>query len=485
MISNLTGLLHRWNELRPTAKLFTVICLIAAPMVGLASVMSGMLGNSKPVFLLALPLGLTLLFALVIQSHGVLLFIILTRAGLDPFLESTKIPFLGTSMGLGGILNGLLIFLAILYLRAVGFSTVSRYARWAYPFALTLLFGTIISPAPGEALKFTLGIATYAAAFSLGAALAKRKGAEYTLRLIFLSSIPPLLISGVMLITGWRFYAETNLTGELIEASGRFAGTFSHPNIMAFFLTNTVAVSLYLISKESRKPYALAILAALLFSLALIILSKTRAAWAAVSVMLLLHAIFFNRKWLPYLAACGAAVFFSPAIQERLSDLADERTYLIYTSLNSYEWRKQLWFDAINSMSWKVWVWGAGIRSFYVDSIAFFKLSGGHPFGAHSTYVQLLYESGVIGLILGLAPLTAAAYALIKSWPRFKDSAFLGLCLIVVYAVVSYSDNILSYLVYNVYFWMALGAALISADTETASLFRRTPDHKMANHKLP
>lgn len=456
-------LIQQWYRLSLAARALLIACIAAAPLIGFMSVMSGILGHGRPVFLLAVPLALILLLAVLVSPYGLLLFILLTRGGLDPFLEATKIPLGSASMGLGGVLNGLIIFLAIILARQTKSETLRSALRWSAPLVLVIAIACMRSPNIGEAVKFILGIATFISAFAIGVILTERKGLDYTLRMILYASVPAILLSIFMLLTGWSGPSAAVGAGDAISAAGRFAGAFSHPNIMAFFLTNTVVIALYFLARKNStgaRPHAYSLFLMLVSAGGLIVASKTRSAWAATAIILCVYAALFHRKLLVYLVLGGIGALFVPAVQDRLVDLSDDRGYLIYSTLNSYAWRKQLWSDALAFLSWQGWLWGNGIRSFFTDSTTFFKLSGGTPFGAHSIYVQLIYETGIIGLISWLTPLIGLAYRFARTWHSEKNAAFTGLCLIVAYMTVCYSDNILSYLVYNIYFWLALGAIM-------------------------
>lgn len=464
-----------WIRLSTPAKALLLACIVAAPVIGFMSVVTGAIGDAKPLFLLAVPSMLLLLLALLVDPMRLLLLILLLRGGLDPFLDATKIPIGNASMGLGGVLNGVIILLAFLLGRKAKSGFVGSALKWSAPLMIVFLVNAARSPNTGEAIKFTLGVATYLSAFVIGILLTEKRGVDYTLRVVLHASIPAVLLSMVMLATGWRPIGGQIGSGDFIDTTSRFAGAFNHPNIMAFFMANTAVIALYFFARarEGRGTVRQGtLLAVVLTSTALIVASQTRSAWAATFSVFTLYTLIFNRKALLLLAACLLLIFCIPAVQDRLLDLSDDRGYLIYSTLNSYEWRKRLWLDALNSLSVQGWLWGNGVRSFFTDSPTFFSLGGGIPFGAHSIYIQMIYETGLIGLAIWLIMLVGAMYGFSKAWRTNRSIAFTGLCLVTAYATVCYSDNILSYLVYNIYFWLALGAmtrALFKKNDITAS----------------
>ena len=457
-MSGLKSAWLNWSKTPPAARTLIVLAFIAAPALGVLAMTMGLLSQSKPAFIAILPTILLLGFSLILERRGLLLFLLIVRGGLDPFLEATRVPLGSASMGLGGVLNGLLIVLAIIEARRQNNDDLPRMLKKGVPLALVLLFALMRSPAPAEATKLLLNIVTYACMFSLGVVLAREKGLDYVLKVVLYASIPAISLSLVMYVTGWQVGAGAANLGEWIESRGRFQGSFAHPNIMAFFLTNTVIVCLYLFPKIESKAQRLGIYITLALALTLIILTKTRAAWIALAMIFALYGVLFNRKLLAPMIILGAITSLIPEVQERLLSLKDDRPYLIYSTLNSYAWRKAIWADALAYMNASTWLIGAGLQGFFVDSVKFFHLSGGNPFGAHNVYVQLLYDTGIFGLTLWVALLLSLIIPILKAWNKDRATAFAGLCFWVVYVTVGYSDNILGYLVYNIYFWIAIGA---------------------------
>jgi putative inorganic carbon (HCO3(-)) transporter len=129
-----------------------------------------------------------------------------------------------------------------------------------------------------------------------------------------------------------------------------------------------------------------------------------------------------------------------------------------HAGLNSFAWRKLLWTEALNWMGVRQYMFGAGGGSFMFNSAHFFSLSGGRHVGAHSVIVQLLFEYGVLGIAAYLLMFWRSAKEALKV--RFADRtlAVIALALIVSYLLISSSDNMLDYLLFNWYFWFTIGA---------------------------
>jgi len=101
----------------PTA-LVIMASLFLAIFLGYFSVIAGLFGGVRPTLMAALPAVILLGFVFLINKQALLVSIIFLRASMDPVLETTKIPLGNTSMGLGGVLNGLIILLVLFSFRA-------------------------------------------------------------------------------------------------------------------------------------------------------------------------------------------------------------------------------------------------------------------------------------------------------------------------------------------------------------------------------
>jgi O-antigen ligase len=120
-------------------------------------------------------------------------------------------------------------------------------------------------------------------------------------------------------------------------------------------------------------------------------------------------------------------------------------------------------------------LFGNGFQSFKEYSPMFFPLSGKTNFGAHSVYVQVLFELGIAGLLA----FCWLYFRVLKELTRLVKidalAAFSLIVLVVNFLICCYSDNMLDYLVYAWYLWFAVGAgcALVrntSAQPEAAGL---------------
>jgi O-antigen ligase len=104
------------------------------------------------------------------------------------------------------------------------------------------------------------------------------------------------------------------------------------------------------------------------------------------------------------------------------------------------------------------YLFGYGVEAFMHYSIDFFPLAGGEERGAHNVYVQLFFDIGAVGLFTFIWLYACLTLSLAKFYKANKLMIFSIIMLIGQYAMTAYSDNMLSYLAYNWYFWFVLGA---------------------------
>jgi O-antigen ligase len=365
-------------------------------------------------------------------------FLLLTRASCDAVLETWRDQ--GGGMGPGALLNGLLLLAACRYalLRPRPLGTVVLPA-WA-PFLLASLGSVAVAPDAGGAARLLLVQASYGAAFALPFWLVRSHAERlHWLRLLLWSSVPPACWAMVELL----------LTG----GQSRLQASFSHPNVFAFYLLLMVALLLYL---QQAAPQRLRWLY-LMVLLALLVLTRTRSAWAGCLLLFALYGLLAKRRFLLYPMLAPVLLLFSEDVRLRVADIA-AGAYDQEGQLNSYAWRLLLWRAGLRWMDGLHWLYGYGLEAFRYYSPRFFPLPGQDSWDPHNVYIQLYFETGVLGLagygwlFLRLLP---RLYRAAPDWP----SAVLALAMVLAYLLSSWSDNMLYYLSFNWYFWFFMGCA--------------------------
>jgi len=434
-----------------------LLVVMAGVLAGIATAAMGQLVATRPALFVALPLLLAVAFALCLWPKALVVALLAARAAADPVLQGTQI---GGASGLGGVLNLAVIVLAVLMVLAQP-QRLPRAAWWAWgPFLLVQILGLSYSPDLfGSARLVAAQCATFAIFVLAYYLVDDLPSFVRMMKLVLVSSLPVVALTFAGVAGGESFYAADDLAAR----PNRYAGPMPHPNVLAFYMVLTLGVALYLWKRVGvqQRPWRHVVYGALLLSYVCVLLAtQTRSAWVAAAVLFLLYGLFVERRFLVYLVAVPLlALAFVPELRERLLDLLQGNEAVQYAKLNSFAWRRLLWESGLRWMSpWQLPT-GYGYNAFVVHSVDFFPLAGNLHWGAHSVFVQLLFDLGVVGLGCYL-------WLFWRAWrltaPLRRTHALLWIVCtaeLAAYLVISASDNMLAYLVFNWYFWFVIGAA--------------------------
>jgi len=203
--------------------------------------------------------------------------------------------------------------------------------------------------------------------------------------------------------------------------------------------------------------------------IAVLLFTKTRSAWIGCAITYVLYAAFFQRRYFTYIFLAFIGCLFIPSIFDRIADLSQGNEIVYYSKLNSFAWRRQLWESALTWTKPFDFILGHGLQSFKEFSPIFFPLAGNTNFGAHSVYIQWLFELGIIGL---LSFFWLNYKIIINLRPIAKIDPigyFIMISIILNNLIYSFSDNMFEYLSYNWYFWFIIGAACTYAHVEVSA----------------
>ncbi len=431
--------------------LLLVACAIAVvfglALPVLASALDGSLAK-----LAALPALLLLGGLFVFNKRLLLLCVLLLRASGDIVLESTRVGSGGSfSLGLGGAINALIILIALLFVvEKPKLLPRKAWVPWMILLGIATI-GMVVSPDKGAALKIVLGLCSYFAVFVC---------AFYVVRTPEQFRSMVLLVVASSLIPAAYGFVSTALNARGGLSGFRLQSTFGHPNIFAFYLTLAIALGLYVIKSaqfklDQFKRFALAGYLGLLFLL--LLLTQTRSAWVACFLIFLLYGIKYERRYLVYMLILATLALLIPSVQERILQLDSGNTVTTYAKLNSFAWRTYLWSSGLNWMSSSHYLFGYGVEAFPYYSPLFFPLSGGVKWGAHSVFVQWFFDTGLVGMVTYLAIFYQVLRVLIRYQKQDSLGGVILICTLIEYIVVSASDNMLSYLAFNWYFWLVMG----------------------------
>lgn len=418
-----------------------IIGAISALTVDVAGERYGILG--------ALPVLMIIGFIFLYDRYLLFLLIILFRSVMDPILDTTKIA----NFGLGAVLNALVILIAFMAMAQRSNHARDLFVKVWLPFLIIAATTLVIAPEFITGLKTYLSILTYAAVFTLAITLIRsEKDYSKWMLAVFLSSIIPVMYGFVDAATG----------GYISQNGFRIRSTFSHPNIFAFYLVLMISITFYFY--KARVPYVSAFWRRtlpiyILMMLALLLMTKTRSAWAACFAFFTLYAVIYERKYLVFIALASLGGLLIPEVRDRLMDLGQGNQVINYSQLNSYAWRKLIWKDGVNWMAPSHYVLGYGMESFNYYSRDFFSMAGGQRHDAHSVFVQLFFETGLLGLAAFIWAHVKVAKLIMPFYKKNKLMIFSAMMFLFEFSFYAYADNMLSYLSFNWYLWFVLGAA--------------------------
>jgi len=444
-------LLSKGFDLTRRYRLAVAIGLFA----GLMCAAMGSALSSAPLLMAALPLSLACGLLFIVAPKQLMVLILLSRAALDPLLDQSKAS--GAGFGLGAIFNAFIVLLALaLVLQRRGVRLGTLLSAWS-PYLLLGAIGLVMPTAGLDATKFYLWLLTYFSV-SISAYLIFRdaQGLDRALNVIAISSVVPVC---------WGVVNAAINAGLIGSDTWRLQAPFTHPNILAFYLTTVSAALLHCIHAPHRKPSSRWVLSTyLLLVLLEIVLTKTRSAWMATWLTFALFGLFLNRRLLVFVLIAPLLAMAIPGVMDRMADLNEGNEVVQYAKLNSFAWRKYIWESAMADMTLPRFIYGYGIEAFKTRSIVFFPMAGGIYWGAHSVYVQTLYELGTAGAAALVWLFFCVARAGRRVYQEQQTAALASMLMMFQFLIAAFSDNMQHYLIYNIYLWLSLGALLGRAD---------------------
>ncbi|WP_194726669.1 O-antigen ligase family protein [Noviherbaspirillum malthae] len=394
-----------------------------------------------------LPVALVVAFLFAYDKVGLLFAIIVSRAALDIFLEASRTSF----GGVGGLLNLFVILIALCVVVEKPFLYEKKITGIWAPFFLTAAVGVMIAPELIDAVRTYLALISNMAVFVVVFYYVRSvEQFQKIVRLVVLSSVLPALFAV------YEFLTSASLDGV------RLKSTFAHPNIFAFYLNLVITLIFYLL-KSSREMIPrvnrTVLYLYMFFLIGLLLLTQTRSAWLACFAFFVLYSLVFERRLLLYVAFVPLIALLLPTVQDRIIDLGTGNELGREVQLNSFAWRVVLWQSALSWIPVDRYIYGFGIGGFRFHAPEFFALATGYHWSAHNVYVEILFDLGIVGLLAYLWMQVKVTAILCGLWDHDRFTTFIALLIVAEYLIVSASDNMLSYLVFNWYFWFVVGGA--------------------------
>lgn len=405
------------------------------------------------VALFALPFLLVLSALFIADRKALLLVILITRSAGDLLLESMRSSFGEQALGPGAVINACVILLAMTLVFEKPQVVSGKMALAWLGFFVTALYGIALSPQKGDAFRLYLTwLSNFSIFISAFYVVRSIDDFRYCIRLILWSSVAP---------AAYALYEIATAFGS-DWAAFRLHSTFTHANIYAFYLMLVLCLGFYLIKSQVATASAASNITLTLYLfilLGMLVLTQTRSAWFVSIAIFALYGWLFQRRYLFYLVLIFLAGLLVPAVRERLLDLSDAREFGHQAKLNSFAWRLALWGAALEWMEPQRYLLGYGIGSFRENTVTFFSRSAGLKWDAHNVYVQWFFDVGLLGLAAYLWIHGRLLYLLRPLRTIDPLAAFITFSMTGSYLMVSLSDNMMFYLVFNWYYWFAIGAA--------------------------
>lgn len=399
------------------------------------------------------------------------LFLLLAwRPALDWWRDVTLVSYESFSLNLTGALSLLLLgWLAVFLikeraswgaLRALpGLPGMAWLLGW-FAFSFTYSFDKIATVTDLIKLANLFGL------FLVSALLYAREGAAFERKLKF------WLLGSAIVPLGLALYQLFSGTGLNIDnIPNRIFGTFAHPNVLAIFslLLGSVLLDRWLNERpgERKKNLGWYLLGG--GALGLIILSTyTRIAWIGLALMLLIVAAARFRRALVIGAGALSLAFglFYPLNQWLVKSYGyDLKTIPLVRRLttrdpeaDSVRWRVDLTRRVLPLIARRpllgygygafprVWDDNKGVANLWDTSNE-----------AHDDWLRILFETGVIGLVLFLGLFAALLGAQIRYARRFGAKNLVFIASLIVYLVLSASDNMLRHTPVAWWLWSVWG----------------------------
>jgi len=417
--------------------------------------------DKKPLLLLAWPLSALFLIFMVIQPKWTAVLILFLRPLLDVLLNLTKVDVGGEGVGIGVILNLMIILLAIfLAFYTLNFpQNVFPVYCWVF-FLVFMLITVSYSPVPRDGLRLLFNYLSYFAMFILPFLMIKNEDDFlFWIKILGLSFLLPIFCANIDMLRGGHYFED---------AGNRIMGTFTHPNILAFYLVLAFTFYFYILSAgflDSKPLVTLIIKAILLDILVLLVATKTRNAWVSVYAGFVIYGFLKDKKTLLFLIGMVPLLLIIPDVWQRISNLWNGDTGNNYHGVNSLEWRIQLW-----QVSWtKILerpIQGYGLASFQPSEEVFFPTAKGMH--AHNAYLETLFETGIIGLMSFVALFLGPLYIFLRNMCLSVTKTQARIWAIMVGYIISYmlicsADNLSFYLAFNWYVWFFIGLMLVAS----------------------
>lgn len=409
---------------------------------------------------------LVIIFYIIITSffyHKLGFFaLVLIRPCLDTFSTLSILKIGNLSINLAAILG---IFTIIFTIYIAGFVKQKKLAKLPLAFQIIIFllitfFSVLLSINFRESIAEWIRLLNIFSLFVLGFLLTDNaKDLSKIVILAISSSIIPSIFATI------QFFSKTGLSIPLEGIYNRIYGTFSHPNLFAYYLIIPIVLSLFkfLSGNKKRIPNLIALLI-FLFLTTLLILTYTRGAWIVLIFIITIIGAFRYSYLLPILfSVIILAYLIVPPIQNRARALININEH------SSVQWRINLWQDSLKIAKEKpILGFGTGVASQIIRERRGKEFGSSNP---HNDYLKILLENGLLGLISYFILIMSIFLKLFvyfkkSDLPRFKALLLIMIAISFSLYIMSFGDNILRNTALQWNYWMLLGGIFAICKTK-------------------
>lgn len=403
------------------------------------------LWDNPTTHVMGLLVGGSLFVGIIIKPEVAIWGLVIIRSCAGTFLGTTTLFPGAWNINVSGILNFLVIFAGVYYImvRKINLFDLSI----SKPFLMFIVICLIsILPAPDKitALRYCVRFTSYFMLYVVTITVLKNKKQIVNLiRVIFLSAIVPVSIGFYQMFTGTKY----------LEAGGlnRILATFTSAVQYGYYLMILFPFALLLFLFNTKFKLTKYVYGLICLPLGIsLIQTFTRGAWIGIVIALIIIGLRYKIVFVLLALILIMSPILFPNILLRLSDLGEPGE----VQSSSFAWRVNLWKTAFPMIKSNL-LMGNGLGSFLSHSSVEIL---SHAKGAHSVYLRLAMEVGLLGLGAYLWLLFKLGKNAIRNYMVISDTYIKALSLgfisiFVAYVIVSVADNFLEYVTLQWHLW--------------------------------
>lgn len=435
------------------------------PLVAGVSVAIGSTAVASSLAPIAIALTMWLAYLLVASPEVALLGVMLARPMLDLWDGGVAIPGSPTVLDASAALAILLIILGTAYIASKN-TDVLRIPL-VLPFMAFIVVATVsllASAQPGQTIASLIRLVAQLVLFVLTFSVVQTS--ERPQRLVFAlagAGVLPVLWGFGQIALGNGVYLHPVLAQEI--AHPRLAGPFGEGLTLGSFLITPLLLSLALLLGERERGVRIVLSVLVVFYVVALYFTLARGPWLAFVAALYVFGVV---RYRPLIALAPLAVilalFLVPGIGQRWAPVFEspEQT----TAAN----RVVRWEGAIEVFADNP-ILGAG---FGVGDLEAGTRAVGRASPAHSDYLRVLADTGVLGMVTYVWLLIASGGAAVLSYQRSRSSlgkavALSFIAVWLAFLLLRISGNILTLQIIQYYYWSLAALAVGLAARESSN----------------